>query len=222
MKFVTIIFFFLTWLLMRYLLEFYRKLRSVIFMFFVLLLSACVSSPPSDINNICHIFKQYPKWYTDAKDVEARWKVPVPVQMAIIHQESKFDARARPSRTKLLYVIPWKRPSSAYGYTQALHQTWNEYKRSNGGLFASRDDFSDGVDFVGWYANQANIKARIPRSDAYSLYLAYHEGIGGYLRKTYLKKSWLIPVARKVKARSQIYAMQLNSCKGTLKSRSWF
>lgn len=187
----------------------------------VISLTACVSRPPSDINNICTIFKQNPGWYRDAKDVERRWKISIPVQMAIIHQESKFDARARPARTKLLRVIPWKRPSSAYGYTQALHSTWMEYKRNNGSIFSSRDDFGDGVDFIGWYANEANKKARISRSDAYSLYLAYHEGIGGYQRKTYLKKSWLIPVARKVKAKAQMYAMQFNSCKSTIKSSSW-
>ncbi len=184
-------------------------------------LTSCVSRPPSDVNNICTIFKQYPKWYRDAKDVERRWKVSVPVQMAIIHQESKFDARARPPRKKLLGIIPWKRQSSAYGYTQALRSTWDHYKRTNGWIWSSRDDFGDGVDFIGWYANEANKKARIPRSDAYSLYLAYHEGIGGYQRKTYLKKPWLISVARKVNAKSQIYAMQLNSCKKSRKSHSW-
>ncbi len=65
---------------------------------------------------------------------------------------------------------------------------------------------------MGWYANQANRTAGIPRYDAYRLYLAYHEGIGGYQRKTYLQKPWLIQVARKVKARSQIYQAQLNRC----------
>ncbi|MCW8385780.1 transglycosylase SLT domain-containing protein [Fluoribacter dumoffii] len=191
----------------------FNKLRIVFCLLFALVLTACVSHPPADVNNLCNIFRQYPKWYRDARDVERRWRVPIPVQMAIIHQESKFNARARPPRQKLFCIIPWKRPSSAYGYTQALHGTWNHYKQSCGGWFASRKDFADGVDFIGWYANEAYKRARIPRSDAYSLYLAYHEGIGGYQRKTYLRKSWLIQVARKVKARSQIYAMQLNSCK---------
>lgn len=187
-----------------------------------LLLLSCASAPPRDVNNICNIFKQYPKWYTDAKDVERRWKVPVAVQMAIIHQESKFDARARPPRKKLLRIIPWKRPSSAYGYTQALRGTWAHYKQKNGGLFSSRGDFADGVDFIGWYANQANIRAGIPRSDAYPLYLAYHEGVGGYMKKSYLKKPWLISVAHKVKARSQLYEMQINSCRNSLSSRSFW
>lgn len=189
-----------------------------------LLLVSCASRPPRDVNNVCNIFHQYPKWYRDALDVERRWKIPVSVQMAILHQESKFDARARPGRTKLLWVIPWKRPSSAYGYTQALRSTWALYKRSsNGGrVLASRDDFTDAVDFVGWYANQANRIAGIPRTDAYRLYLAYHEGIGGYQRRTYLKKRWLVPVARKVSARAQLFQAQLNHCRGTLPRGSWF
>ena len=178
------------------------------------LLCACVSKPPSDVNNVCSIFRQNPGWYSDAKDVERRWKIPVPVQMAIIHQESKFDARAKPSRTKLLGVIPWRRPSSASGYTQALQGTWKQYKQSGGSLFASRNDFGDGVDFIGWYANQAHLKAGISRTDTYSLYLAYHEGVGGYQRKTYTKKTWLLAVARKVRAKAALYSLQLNSCKG--------
>ena len=177
-----------------------------------LMLIGCVSPPPDNLDNVCRIFKQYPKWYAYSSDVQRRWRVPIAVQMAIIHQESKFDARARPGRTMLLWVIPWKRPSTAYGYSQALNGTWALYKQSQGLLYASRNDFFDGVDFIGWYANEANKRAGIPRSDAYALYLAYHEGIGGYQKKTYLKKGWLMPVARKVSARSQLYQAQLASC----------
>ena len=187
-----------------------------------LVLFGCVSRPPNDVNNICHVFRQYPNWYADSLDVQRRWLVPVAVQMAIIHQESKFDGRARPGRTKLLWVIPWKHQSTAYGYTQALRGTWALYKKAHGGIFASRGDFADGVDFIGWYANQAFLRANIPRSDTYSLYLAYHEGIGGYQMKTYLKKSWLPPVARKVRARAEIYQAQLNLCQKSLASKSWY
>lgn len=176
-------------------------------------ITACMPpSPPSDVNNICNVFKQYPKWYYDAKDVERRWRIPLPVQMAIMHQESKFDARAQPGRTKLLWVIPWNRPTTAYGYSQALDGTWALYRKSDGGLFASRDNFTDAVDFIGWYANQAHIRAGISRSDAYALYLAYHEGITGYQRKTYLHKAWLVPVAHKVENRARIYQSQLANC----------
>ncbi len=191
-------------------------------LFIVFLLSGCVSPPPADVNNICNIFRQYPRWYADAKDVQQRWRVPVPVQMAIIHQESKFDAQAQPSRTKLLWIIPWARPSTAYGYTQALRSTWAHYKQTNGGLFSSRDDFGDGVDFIGWYANMAYQKAGIRPDDAYSLYLAYHEGVGGYERKTYLQKPWLINVAHKVKARANTYQAQLTACQKSIATTSWY
>lgn len=198
------------------------KIRKIALIVLTSVLSACVTPPPpSDVNNVCSIFRQHPKWYRDAKDVERRWKVPVPVQMAIIHQESKFNASARPPRTKLMGFIPWNRPSSAYGYTQALDTTWDNYRKTDGWFWASRGNFTDGVDFIGWYANQANIKAGISRSDAYNLYLAYHEGVGGYQRKTYLKKNWLVGVAKKVRARAALYSMQLNSCKGQNKARSW-
>lgn len=185
------------------------------------LLMSCVSKPPTNVNNICYVFKQHPKWYRNAKDVEKRWHVPVAVQMAIIHQESKFDGRARPGRKKLFWIIPWKRPSTAYGYTQALNGTWALYKKSEGGLFTSRTDFYDGVDFIGWYANQANRRAGIPRNDPYALYLAYHEGVGGYMHKSYLKKPWLIQVAKKVRARAAIYQAQLDQCKPRKKRKLW-
>jgi len=148
--------------------------------------TSCVKSPPKNVNNACHIFKQYPKWYRETLDVEKRWHVPVSVQMAIIHQESRFNGRAKPKRTRLLWIIPWKRPSSAYGYSQALKSTWDLYEKSEGGFWgSSRDDFGDAADFIGWYAHQAYKRAGIPKNDAYRLYLAYHEGIGGYTRKTY-------------------------------------
>lgn len=182
-------------------------------------LTACVSKPPANVDNICYVFKQHHQWYRDARDVEKRWRIPIPVQMAIIHQESKFDSRAKPKRKTILWIIPWKRPSTAYGYTQALNGTWALYKKTEGSWFTSRTDFADGVDFIGWYANQANLRAGISRNDAYSLYLAYHEGVGGYQRKTYLQKPWLVQVAKKVRLRSQLYEAQLNRCKPNWKKK---
>ncbi|MFC3907643.1 transglycosylase SLT domain-containing protein [Legionella dresdenensis] len=188
------------------------KFNRILLLCLITLLTACATKPPRDVNNICSIFRQYPNWRLDAEDSARRWKIPVPVQMAIIHQESKFDGSAQPPRTKLLWIIPWKRPSTAYGYTQALKSTWDHYKKTDGGFMSSRDNFTDAVDFVGWYANMANRQAGIPRTDAYRLYLAYHEGVGGYQRQTYLQKPWLEQVARKVQARAQIYQAQLSRC----------
>lgn len=187
--------------------------KNYLLLMMVFLLASCVNRPPANVDNICSVFNQYPRWYNDALDVERRWRVPIPVQMAIIHQESKFNAQAAPQRKKLLWIIPWSRPSTAYGYAQALNGTWALYKRTNGSFWTSREDFTAAVDFIGWYANQANRRARIERNDAYRLYLAYHEGVGGYLQKTYLRKPWLILVARKVQLRALIYKNQLAQCK---------
>lgn len=190
-----------------------RRISYLFFLIFVFFLAGCMPpEPPRNVDNICYIFKQYPKWYKSTKKVAKRWRVPVAVQMAIIHQESHFRAQAQPPRTKLLLVIPWTRPSTAYGYCQALDTTWSVYKRNRGKFFASRESFADSDDFVGWYANQAYIRAGISRNDAYSLYLAYHEGVGGYQRRTYLAKPWLLKVARKVERRAQMYQYQLEHC----------
>lgn len=192
-------------------------------LFFILIcLGGCAKPQPDDVNNICAIFKQYPKWYWATKDVQARWRVPITVQMAIMHQESKFSAIAKPPRTKLLWIIPWKRPSTAYGYTQALDQTWAHYKKDAGKYLVDRDDFSDGADFIGWYGYQAYKNASIKRTDAYHLYLAYHEGIGGYKRRTYLAKPWLVKVAHKVDRQDKRYQHQLNQCVSKLERKPWW
>jgi len=183
-------------------------------------LYGCTPPPPKNVDNICSIFSEYKNWYWITKCSERQWGVPISVQMAIIHQESKFNGKAQPLRTKLLWVIPWKRPSTAYGYSQALQTTWDHYLLSLG-LTRRRSDFASASDFIGWYSNQAYKKANIKKDNAYQLYLAYHEGIGGYLKKTYLKKPWLIAVAHKVSARSQKYQSQLNTCEKKFKKKWW-
>ncbi len=70
------------------------------------------------------------------------------------------------------------------------------------------------MDFVGWYCDLSYRRCRISKGDTYRLYLAYHEGHGGFNRKSYLRKDWLVQVARKVRARADTYRLQLDSCEG--------
>ena len=185
-------------------------------------LANCTTHPPENIDNICAIFEERPDWYSDAKESEKRWGTPVYVQMAIIRQESSFQHDARPNRTQLLGFIPWTRPSSALGYAQALDSTWNLYKRQTGKGFASRSDFADAIDFVGWYTNQSNQHCRISKWDAELQYLAYHEGQAGFNRRTYMKKNWLRQTARRVGARAKLYNSQLKQCEQRIiKNQSW-
>ena len=116
--------------------------------------------------------------------------VPVAVQMATIYQESKFIGNARTPRQYALGVIPMGRQSSAYGYSQALDGTWEEYVDEVGGWGKSRDDIDDATDFMGWYMHQTTVRLGIPKTDARNQYLAYHEGRAGYARGSYKAKSW--------------------------------
>jgi hypothetical protein len=142
--------------------------------------------------------------------------------MAIMYQESRFQAKAKPPRKKILGFIPGPRPSSAYGYSQAKKSTWKDYKRSAGRYGSDRDDFGDAIDFVGWYNYQSYKRSGISRKDTYSLYLAYHEGHGGFNRGTYRKKQWLMGVARKVERKANTYQKQLVGCEEKLQSGGWF
>ncbi len=178
----------------------------------LLALAGCASPPPRDVGNICNIFQQYPGWRNDALDAERRWHVPVTVQMAIMHQESKFDAQAEPARKKIFWFIYGPHPTTAHGYSQALNGTWALYKKSTGNIWGSRERFSDAVDFIGWYSNTAHQRAKISLDNVHDLYLAYHEGVTGYMQKTYLKKHWLVLVAHKVRARDAIYQAKLKKC----------
>ncbi len=180
----------------------------------ILILSACATGPPSSeqIEDICELYRGYPKWYRSAKKSSQRWEVPIPVLMAIIRQESRFRADARPPRKKVLWIFPGPRPSSAYGYAQAGDVTWEEYQKSTARMGADRDDFGDAVDFVGWYCHMSYQRCGIAKNNTRDLYLAYHEGHGGFNRKTYRRKAWLLQVASKVERRAKRYAHQLKSC----------
>ncbi|MCH1492793.1 MAG: transglycosylase SLT domain-containing protein [Luminiphilus sp.] len=181
-----------------------------------------MSSAPDDVDNVCEIFREKSGWYKDAKKSRARWDVPISVMMAIMHQESRFVATAKPPRKKIWGVIPGPRPSDAYGYSQAKDDTWKWYERSSGNYGADRDDFGDAIDFIGWYNDMSFRQNRIAKDDTFRLYLAYHEGHGGYERKTYRDKQWLVDVARKVDRRAQSYNAQLRSCVDELEDDGWW
>ena len=187
-----------------------------------LLLAACAPAPPHRQSNVCHIFYKYPQWYWAAEKSRKRWGVPVSVQMAIIHQESHFRADAKPARTKLLGFIPWFRPTTAEGYAQAVNSTWKHYLQQTGRNRASRSSFDAATDFVGWFGYRAHVRAGISRSNAYAIYLAYHEGVLGYTQGTYRRKPWLIQIARNVQRMADRYQAQLQSCASKIPKHHWW
>jgi hypothetical protein len=141
-----------------------------------------------------------------------RWGAPPEVQMAIIWQESRFRAEARPPKRYALGFIPRGRASSAYGYTQAIDSTWDWYRRETGNSGADRDDFNDAADFVGWYMAKTLVSNGVLMHDAFRHYLAYHEGHVGYRRGDWQGKGWLQTTATRVADQAVRYRGQLHGC----------
>jgi hypothetical protein len=181
--------------------------------FFLMIVGSCAAqSPPSRLDNACVIKAERPDWYSAMSRTEERWGVPVSVQLATIYQESKFVRDAKTPRTFALGFIPTGRRSSAYGFAQAIDGTWDWYRDETGRRFASRDDFDDASDFIGWYMDRTERLIGVSKTDAYNQYLAYHEGQAGYQRGTYKSKSWLMVTARDVQNMAVLYSYQLAGC----------
>jgi len=168
---------------------------------------------PRNLDDACAILRERPQYMRAMVATERRWGIPVHVQMAAIYQESKFIGNARTPYSFVLGVIPMGRQSTAYGYSQALNGTWEDYQDSAGGRRARRDDIGDATDFMGWYMDESSQKLGIAKDDAEAQYLAYHEGRTGYASQSYLDKPWLVEVAAKVGARSEMYREQLAYCR---------
>ena len=196
------------------------KFCYIAFFILIFVLQSCATKPPENPDNICLIFQEKRSWYKAAIRSEKRWKIPPYVLISFVHQESSFKSDARPEREKILGVIPWFRPSTAVGYSQALTKTWNDYKDESGNTRANRKNFSDSADFIGWYASKGYYQG-FEKTDARSLYLAYHEGYGGFEKKSYRKKQWLIKVADRVQARSTKYQKQYWGCAKELKKKKF-
>lgn len=182
----------------------------------LLVLASCGGgnySAPRQMDDACAIIRERPKYLRAMEATERRWGVPVHVQMATIYQESKFIGNARTPHTYALGIIPMGRQSTAYGYSQALNGTWEEYQDTEGGRGAKRDNIRDATDFMGWYMDGSSQKLGISKSDAESQYLAYHEGRTGFASQSHLGKPWLVEVAAKVGARSEMYREQLQTCR---------
>ena len=192
--------------------------KKIIIFFLLILISGC-SSVPKNTADGCSIFSERYLWYKHAKKTEKKWGTPIYVQLAIIKMESDFDWLAKPERYKLFKVIPYKRPSSSFGYSQAVRGTWKQYKEETGNKYALRYRFKDSVDFIGWYTDKTEKLLKISKKDAFKQYIAYHEGWGAY--KNYKKKKKIILYAKKVQRQSNKYKKQLDACKNSLTTRKY-
>ena len=192
--------------------------KKLFFLFLFFLISAC-SSIPKNTADGCSIFSERYLWYKYAKKTEIKWGTPIYIQLAIIKMESDFDWLAKPERTKIFKVIRYKRPSSSFGYSQAVKGTWKQYKTETGNKFATRTRFKDRVDFIGWYTNKTEKILKISKKDAFRQYVAYHEGWGNY--KNYKNNQKIIILAKKVEKQSKKYRLQLKKCEKRLNKKKF-
>ena len=193
----------------------YWEARSFLVLLVILGIVGCSSAPPQSPENLCAIFDEYPGWYDAAKESEDRWGTPAHILMSFLKQESAFVHDAKPPRDWFLF-IPLGRPSSAEGYAQAQDAAWDEYQDENGGLFKSRSDIDDALDFIGWYNNKSSQALGISKWDPKNMYLAYHEGRGGYARGSYKSKPEVVRIAERVDGQARKYGAQLRQCEDLL------
>jgi len=194
------------------------KFKNLFYFFLIILISAC-SSVPKNTANGCSIFNERYLWYKHAKKTEKKWGTPIYIQLAFIKMESDFDWLAKPPRKKLFKIIPFKRPSSSFGYSQAVNGTWEQYKKETENNLATRARFKDSVDFIGWYTDKTETLLKISKKDAFRQYLAYHEGWAGY--KNYKNNQKVIGLAKKVKSQSEKYKSQLQKCQKKLNKNKY-
>ncbi|PIV74876.1 MAG: lytic transglycosylase [Rhodobacteraceae bacterium CG17_big_fil_post_rev_8_21_14_2_50_65_11] len=189
-------------------------MKRAILLVLLLVVAACGGpTPPRNQENACDILRDRRDIARATRIAEREWGIPVHVQLATIYQESSFVHNARTPHRFALGIIPMGRISSAYGYSQALDGTWDDYRASTGNRSARRTNIRHATDFMGWYMNRSVRTLGIAPDDARNQYLAYHEGHSGYRRGSHNGKPWLLRVAARVDERATRYERQLATCR---------
>ena len=194
-----------------------NNLNYLIIFFFIV---SC-SSIPKYPNNACKIFGERYLWYKHVKKSSQKYDVPVHIILAFVNKESGFDRWAKPKRQKLFKIVPYKRPSSSYGYSQAVKKTWEQYKKETGSPLALRTHFKDSVMFIGWYISKTKKINKIPLNDSYRQYLNYYLGWGAYAKKAYSTDKKSVLFAKSVQKQSKIYKSQLAECQKILDRKKY-
>ena len=192
--------------------------KNLIYLIILFFIASC-SSVPKYPANACKIFGENYLWYKSIKKSSETYGVPVYIILAFVNKESGFNRWAKPKRTKLFKIIPYKRPSSSFGYSQAVDKTWELYKKETDNPLALRARFKDSVFFIGWYMKKTNEINKIPLDDSYRQYLNYYLGWGSYAKKTYKTNKKAIILAKSVKNKAKTYKGQLRECEKSLNNK---
>ena len=165
----------------------------------LILISLSLFSIAGHAESVCTIIKQHPDWLKSAKAVSKQYGVPVSVQLAIIKEESNFQGDAQNAH------------STATGFAQVLNKSWAVFEKATH-QHRSRSNFDAAVTYIGWYAAQVEHRTDINPNNAYKLYLAYHEGIGGYHHLQKHPKPQVTALAKQVAQNAKLYSQKIISC----------
>jgi hypothetical protein len=153
--------------------------------------------------DMCALLVRNPSWADSLKASQAKWQVTPGTILAIIDQESRFNATARGLGAN------GANPVRNFGYAQANLGTWNWFLRDSGKTSESRSDFEVSADFVGWHFATMERRIGAPRSNVSAHYLAYKMGEGGYKRGAPASARAL---ASRIAARARSIDSQLSGC----------
>ena len=194
-----------------------KKILNKNFIYFIIFffLSSC-SSVPKYPQNACKIFSEKYFYLKYSRAASKNWGVPISSILAVINKESGFKRFAKPKRTKIFKIIPYRRPSSSLGFSQAVDKTWDLYKKENNKPAALRISFKNSSDFIGWYFWKTNKINKISFTDTRNMYLNYYLGWAAYKNKTYQNNKKAIIFAKSVEKQAKIYRSQLKECKSVL------
>tara|TARA_B100001123_G_C14901181_1_gene863887 strand:- start:16 stop:630 length:615 start_codon:yes stop_codon:yes gene_type:complete len=198
-----------------------KILKNNLIYFVTLFFLVSCSSVPKYPADACKIFGERYLWYKHAKKSYQTYGAPIHIILAFVKKESGFDRFAKPKRHKLFKIIPYKRPSSSFGYSQAVNKTWELYKTETNNPLALRTRFKDSVMFIGWYMKKTKKINKIPLNDSYRQYLNYYLGWGNYSKKVYKTDKKAIILAKSVEKQSKIYKHQLNECQKSLDRKKY-
>ena len=184
--------------------------NKLLFLFIFFLISC--SSVPKYPSNACKIFEEKYFYLKHTRAASKKWGVPISSILAVINMESGFKRFAKPKRTKIFKIIPYRRPSSSFGFSQAIKSSWELYKKENNKPFSLRSNYKHSTDFVAWFFYKSNQINNIPLNDIKKLYLSYYLGWGNYKNKTYRTDQKAILLAKKVQQQADKYRLQLKKC----------
>ena len=194
--------------------------KNLIYFFTFIILASC-SSVQQHSSNACKLFGERYLWYKNVKKSSETYGAPVHIILSFVNKESGFKRFAKPKRAKLFKIIPYKRPSSSFGYSQAVNKTWELYKTETNNPLALRASFKDSVMFIGWYMAKTKKINKVSLNDPYRQYLNYYLGWGNYAKKTYKTDKKAIIFAKNVEKQSEIYKNQLRECQKALNRKRY-